>query len=221
VAGTCVAELDDCEDRAAAALRLDLEGADEAVIETTLVRVGSRAGGVLDLHGRPPETDRRFRRVMILARALGWRVILRSDLVTIARHGLWDLPELLAQHAVDLVGALPSGPCADGGGSAVGDAALEVLRRLTEAGYGPQRDGARLELVAVCPAAPESVWKDALGSRGVRFDRLHFVPDTGRAHGVIARLQAIAAAADLGCVVGGPSAPCTCEQPRSPRRAGV
>ena len=70
-------------------------------------------------------------------------VIVRSGLVGVARHRLWELPELLAKHGVHLVAAWPGGPGVDGGGTAVGDAGLVVLARLTEAGFATGADGPR------------------------------------------------------------------------------
>jgi hypothetical protein len=125
---------------------------DAAVVDACLDMLAGTDIRAVDLHGGRAELHPRFRELVILARALHRRVVHRCNLAILGRptpSGA-EGAELLAEHAVDVVAALPWG-MSSGGADGLADRALEGLRRLNAAGYA--RPGSGLFLVLVVPAA--------------------------------------------------------------------
>jgi hypothetical protein len=127
----------------------------------------------VDLDGPPPELHPRFREIVILVRALRRRLVHRCNLAVAAHPEHGDLPDLLADHRVDVVAALPGRPTLD----ATTLSLMQALRRFNAAGYGQPGTGLILDLVVPSPSEGEVSIAAALASHGVRFSGLHVVPN--------------------------------------------
>jgi radical SAM/Cys-rich protein len=138
----------------------------------------------VDITGGAPEMCPQFEHLVRGARALGRHVMDRCNLTILLAPRYAHLPELLAEHQVEVVCSLPHyrrlGTDRQRG-DGVFDASLEALRRLNAVGYG-RGDGLRLVLVtnpvgAFLPAGQASLaaeWKRALArEHGVVFDDLY------------------------------------------------
>jgi hypothetical protein len=141
-----------------------------ATVDACLAFLAGSDLTIVDLHGPPPELHPRFQDLVILVRALRRRVVHRCNLAVAAQAGYAYLPELLAQHRVDVVAALP-GP--DPGAFAL----LQALRRFNAAGYGQPGSGLILDLVVPSADEGESSIGTSLEAQGVRFSGLHVVPE--------------------------------------------
>lgn len=143
----------------------------------------------VDVTGGAPELHPDFRWLVREVRARGRHVIDRCNLTILETPSHRDLPELFAEHRVEVVASLPHFAAASTDrqrGEGVFEASIRVLRRLNEVGYGDGRSGLRLVLVtnpvgAFLPgnqAALEREWKRELDRRhGVRFDALFTITD--------------------------------------------
>lgn len=104
----------------------------------------------LDITGGAPEMNPQFRRLVTGARALGCRVIDRCNLTILVAPGFTDLPEFLAENAVEVVASLPCYLEANVDkqrGDRVFQRSLEALHRLNALGYGQPDSPLPLTLV--------------------------------------------------------------------------
>jgi radical SAM/Cys-rich protein len=111
----------------------------------------SRAGiPCVDITGGAPELNPDFRYLVAEARRRGARVIDRCNLTILMAPGYRDLPEFLAEQAVEVVAPLPcytAGSTDAQRGDGVFVQSVAALRRLNDVGYG--RPGADLDLTLV------------------------------------------------------------------------
>jgi radical SAM/Cys-rich protein len=138
----------------------------------------------LDVTGGAPELNPVFRVLVERARALGRRVIDRSNLTVLLVGSQADLPEFLAAHGVEVVASLPyylAERTDAQRGRDVFARSIEALRRLNAVGYGDPETGLILNLVynptgAFLPPRQQSIEADfrrELARRhGVRFNAL-------------------------------------------------
>ncbi len=138
----------------------------------------------LDITGGAPELHPRFRELVRGARALGRHVMDRCNLtiLTVPRHD--DLPEFLAEHALEIVASLPhfaQHQTDAQRGDGTYEKSILALRRLNDLGYGREGSGLVLNLVtnpvgAFLPAAQHSLerdWKREMERRhGIVFNSL-------------------------------------------------
>jgi radical SAM/Cys-rich protein len=141
----------------------------------------------VDLTGGAPELNPNFRWLVEQCASMGAHVIDRCNLTILETAPHRDLPELLAQHGVELVCSLPhyQPKCTDlQRGDGVFEKSIRALRRLNELGYGDGRSGLRLVLVtnpvgAALPAPQlclEAEWKRELKRLyDVSFDALYTI----------------------------------------------
>jgi hypothetical protein len=140
-----------------------------ATVDACLAFLASSDLTIVDLHGPPPELHPRFRDLVILVRALRRRLVHRCNLAVAAQPEHADLPELLAEHRIDVVAALPGRP------SPEAFALLQALRRFNAAGYGQPGSGLILDLVVPAPGEGEGSLGPALEAHGIRFSGLHVI----------------------------------------------
>jgi len=161
-----------------------------ATVDACLALLAGSDLTIVDLDGPPPELHPRFREIVILVRALRRRLVHRCNLavVTLPEHA--DLPDLLADHRVDVVAALPGWPTRD----ATTLSLMQALRRFNAAGYGQPGSGLILDLVIPSPGDGEVSIGAALASHGVRFSGLHVVPHVAptSTDGLLLELQRLA-----------------------------
>ncbi len=163
------------------------ESMDRAVAEACLRLL--RRGNIptLDITGGAPEMNPHFRWLVAEARGLGRRVIDRCNLTILVTPAFEDLPEFLAEHAVEVVASLPC-YLEENVDKQRGDQAFErsirALRRLNELGYGLPDSPLSLSLVfnPVGPSLPpaqdrlEADYRRELRDRyGVEFTRLYTI----------------------------------------------
>lgn len=146
--------------------------------------------GTLDVTGGAPELHPDFERLVVIARELGKRVVVRHNLtVTVDLHPLTGesmshLPEFFAEHGVELVASLPCYLRENTDrqrGLGVFDKSIKALRVLNDLGYGSDGSGLVLN-IAHNPTADtlpsdqstlERDYRQVLGDEhGVSFNRL-------------------------------------------------
>jgi hypothetical protein len=173
-----------------------------ATVDACLALLAASDLTIVDLDGPPPELHPRFQEMVILVRALRRRVLHRCNLAVVARPEHEHLPELLADHRVDVVVSLPGRPARD----PIMPALLQALRRLSSVGYGQPGSGLRLDLVV--PSLPrdgEPSMGAALEASGLSFSGLHLVSPPARSSGdLVADLQRLAGAIPAARVLGVP-----------------
>ena len=137
----------------------------------------------VDITGGAPEMSRSFRFVVEESRRLERHVMDRCNLTILLARRFEDLPEFLAEHAVEIVCSLPHYRQLNTDkqrGDGVFQKSIEALHRLNEVGYG-RRPELRLTLVtnpvgAFLPAGQgslEAEWKREMKRlHGVDFDAL-------------------------------------------------
>jgi radical SAM/Cys-rich protein len=141
----------------------------------------------LDVTGGAPEMNPHFRWFVAEARTLGTHVIDRCNLTILLAAGHDDLPEFLADRAVEIVASLPCYSPENTNkqrGDGVFEKSIIALRRLNDLGYGQPETGLLLTLVynplgpSLPPPQPalEADYRRELGSRfGVVFNRLYTI----------------------------------------------
>jgi hypothetical protein len=161
-----------------------------ATVDACLALLASSDLTIVDLDGPPPELHPRFREIVILVRALRRRLVHRCNLAVAAQPEHAELPELLAEHRVDVVAALPGRPALNAATLSL----MQALRRFNAAGYGQPGSGLILDLVVPAPGEGEASIGAALASHGVRFSGLHVVPDVpaDSSEGLLLDLQRLA-----------------------------
>jgi radical SAM/Cys-rich protein len=139
----------------------------------------------LDLTGGAPEYHPRFREMVERARTLGKHVIVRSNLAVYHEPGMEDLPEFLAEQAVELVASLPyylEENVDRVRGAGVFGKCIEAISRLNALGFGSGTGTRVLSLVYnpqgafLSPAQEglEQEYRRELSKRhGIVFDRLY------------------------------------------------
>jgi radical SAM/Cys-rich protein len=148
----------------------------DAVVDACLRLLAETQIETLDVTGGAPELHPRFRDIVTRGRALGRRVVHRCNLTAILLPAYSDIPELLAEHGVEVVASLPNylpKQTDRQRGEGVFDASLQGLRRLNELGYGRDGSGLILNLVtnpvgAFLPPPQSSLerdWKRQLEDR--------------------------------------------------------
>ena len=104
----------------------------------------------LDITGGAPELHKRFREMVIRARAAGKKVMDRCNLTITLLPNYAYLPEFLAEHQVEVVASLPhyrAKSTDSQRGDGVFEESIEALRRFNALGYGKQGTGLMLHLV--------------------------------------------------------------------------
>jgi radical SAM/Cys-rich protein len=141
----------------------------------------------VDITGGAPELNPQFRFLVERSRALGRKVIDRSNLTVLLLPSQADLCEFLASHQVTVVASLPYHRPAQTDaqrGEGVFEKSIAALRKLNEAGYGQPGSGLELDLVfnpagAFLPpsqSAIEDQFRRELERRhGVVFDHLYTI----------------------------------------------
>ena len=169
---------------------------------------------ILDLTGGAPELHPQFRALVVAARALGCRVMVRTNLAVFFEPGQTDLPAFFAENEVEVIASLPCflGPNVDSiRGAGVFAKCIEALRLLNGQGYGAEDGRRQVHLVhnpagAFLPPPQEALelqYREALMTgHGVRFNRLftfanmplgrfkRFLLNAGDYDGYLATLQA-------------------------------
>ncbi|HEY7775509.1 MAG TPA: arsenosugar biosynthesis radical SAM (seleno)protein ArsS, partial [Kineobactrum sp.] len=156
---------------------------DRTTIDQVLALLENRGIGTLDLTGGAPELNPDFRYLVSAARALGVRVIDRSNLTVLLEPGQETLADYLAAQQVVITASLPcymEQNVQEQRGKGVYADSIDALLQLNALGYG--RDPAlELNLVynpvgAVLPPAQatlEADYKRELGERfGIVFNQL-------------------------------------------------
>jgi radical SAM/Cys-rich protein len=159
------------------------ESMSDETLELCLGALARTSIPTVDITGGAPELHPRFRSLIAECKSLGRHVIDRCNLTVLETPSHRDLPELFAQHRVELVCSLPHYARLSTDrqrGDGVFERSIRALTRLNEVGYGEGE--LRLVLVtnpvgAFLPgdqAALEREWKRELFARhGVRFDALY------------------------------------------------
>jgi radical SAM/Cys-rich protein len=104
----------------------------------------------VDITGGAPELNPNFRWLVEQSRALGRRVMDRSNLSVLLLSGQADLAGFLASHQVEIIASLPyylEEQTDAQRGSGVFARSIEALRKLNELGYGRPGSGLVLNLV--------------------------------------------------------------------------
>jgi radical SAM/Cys-rich protein len=139
---------------------------------------------VVDITGGAPELNPNVRALVTEARALGRRVLVRTNLTILLEAGMTDLPRFFADNGVAVIASMPcylEKNVNRQRGKGVFQASIGGLRALNAAGYGD--DGSNLELNLVynpagaslppSQAALEADYKKVLArDYGVRFTNL-------------------------------------------------
>ncbi|HET9439573.1 MAG TPA: arsenosugar biosynthesis radical SAM (seleno)protein ArsS [Longimicrobiales bacterium] len=153
------------------------------VLEATLRFLELARIPVLDITGGAPELHPDFREIVVRARAAGAHVMHRCNLTAILLPNYSDIPQLLAQHQVEIIASLPYYQARETDtqrGAGVFEESLQALRLLNALGYG-RGHGLRLNLVmnpvgTFLPGSQpqlEALWKRELKRRyDVVFDKL-------------------------------------------------
>ena len=160
----------------------------EMIDETTAHRVAAwiwrHRPPIVDITGGAPELSEFFRYLVDTAREAGAEVIDRNNLTIIEEPGYSDLPDYLAEHAVEVIASLPcytAENVAKQRGAGVFDKSISALRKLNHVGYGTKLP---LNLVynPVGPKLPgpqaelETDYKEVLGRDfGIVFNRLYTI----------------------------------------------
>jgi radical SAM/Cys-rich protein len=163
---------------------------DRATMRQVVEHARRHPYSVIDVTGGAPELVPGIAEFMVELAPLAGRVMLRTNLVALAREESRELLETLLAHKVALVASLPSlssSQAESQRGSGVLDASLAMLLRLNELGYGREGAGLDLDLVsnptgAFLPpgqAAAERRFKADLARRhGISFNRLYVFANT-------------------------------------------
>ncbi|MHB0976316.1 MAG: arsenosugar biosynthesis radical SAM (seleno)protein ArsS [Candidatus Aquicultorales bacterium] len=134
----------------------------------------------LELTGGAPELNPNFKKLVRGARALGRRVVVRSNLTVLFEDGMEGLAHFLAEYEVDLACSLPcyrEETVDRQRGKGVYRKSVEALCMLGELGYGKEGSGLSIYLVnnpagAFLPgdqSTLEDAYRENLGALGIRF----------------------------------------------------
>ena len=154
--------------------------------EACIRAVEQTAAHTVDITGGAPELNENFRYLVDASRALGRRVMDRSNLTVLLLRSQSDLARFLADREVEVIASLPyflAERTDAQRGAGVFDKSIEALRLLNGLGYG-QGGKLRLNLVynptgAFLPGSQEALereFKRELDRRyQIRFDRLYTI----------------------------------------------
>jgi radical SAM/Cys-rich protein len=123
---------------------------DDATVDLILPVLRARRLATLDITGGAPEFHPRFRALAAAARALGVRVIDRSNLTVLSEPGQEDLAAFLAAHKIDVIASLPCYTRENVDqqrGAGTFDRSIAALRQLNALGYGHSGTGLTLDLI--------------------------------------------------------------------------
>jgi radical SAM/Cys-rich protein len=198
----------------------------DAVLEASLRLLVEGDIPTLDITGGAPELHPRFREIIARSASAGRKVLHRCNLTALLLPDQRDLPQLLAEHRVEVVASLPYYMPRETDaqrGEGVFERSLQALRVLNQLGYGRAGSALVLTLVtnpvgAFLPAKQHELqgeWKRQLQRRhDIEFTRLftitnmpisrflEFLQDSGNLPGYMHRLVAAfnpAAAAGVMC----------------------
>ena len=141
----------------------------------------------VDITGGAPELNPSFRFLVVQARGLGARVLVRHNLTVMFEPGQADLPEFFKQHQVEVISSLPyflEQQTDAQRGRGVFDRSIEALRHLNRVGYGVDGTGLVLDLVynpigAFLPPAQDAIEADfkreLMTRHGVSFNHLYTI----------------------------------------------
>jgi radical SAM/Cys-rich protein len=149
-----------------------------------VLAAAQRSGAeTIDITGGAPEMHPRFRDFVAAARALGKRVMVRTNLTILLQEGYRDLPEFFRQQRVHLVASLPcylEQNVDKQRGRGVYHDSIDAIQALNALGYGIERD-LPLDLV-YNPGGPKlpppqdkleaDYQRELLARFGIRFTRL-------------------------------------------------
>ena len=156
------------------------------VLEACLAFVERHRVPRLDVTGGAPELHPDFREIVRRGAAAGAQVMHRCNLTAILLPNYRDIPELLAEHRVEVIASLPYFQQRETDrqrGEGVFEESIEGLRRLNALGYG-RGTGLALHLVTnpvgtFLPGSQrelEAMWKRELDRRfGIAFDHLYTI----------------------------------------------
>ncbi|HYJ78461.1 MAG TPA: arsenosugar biosynthesis radical SAM (seleno)protein ArsS [Longimicrobiaceae bacterium] len=198
----------------------------DAVMDRCLEVIEGTAIPTVDITGGAPELHRRWRELVVRARAAGKHVMDRCNLTITLLPNYAYLPEFFAEHGVHVVASLPhfrqKGTDAQRG-DGVFEESIRALRRLNALGFGKPGTGLVLDLVTNpvgtwlpgSQAALEQEWRrQLLRLYGIEFSSLftitnmpisrflEFLQETGALEEYMERLVAAfnpAAAAGVMC----------------------
>ncbi len=154
-------------------------------IELLLEVLASSSVSTLDITGGAPEMHPDFRYLVQQTAASGVKVIDRCNLTILNEDGYEDMPEFLAQHAVEVVASMPcyleenvNAQRGDG----VYHSSIKALKKLNSLGYGHPESSLQLNL-AYNPAGPvlpppqqtllQDYKKELLQREGIVFNQLY------------------------------------------------
>jgi len=161
------------------------EQMDRDTAEQVLAYLKVSGAQCLDITGGAPELNAQFRDLARRARALGFRVIDRSNLTVLEEPGQEELAEFLAAHGIEIVASLPcylEENVERQRGKGVYASSIRALQRLNRLGYGREGSGLSLSLVynPIGPTLPppqcrlEQDYRTHLGEHyGIVFNRLY------------------------------------------------
>ncbi len=157
---------------------------DSETVELCLSALDSTSVHTVDITGGAPELNSNFRYLLEQCVARGKHVIDRCNLTVLLLPQCHDLPEWLAERAVEMVCSLPDLRASSTDaqrGDGTFSTSITALKRLNQAGYG-KADPERILTLMVNPVgahlaanqgAMECEWKQQLRrEHGVTFDRL-------------------------------------------------
>lgn len=126
------------------------EAMDSATVDLVLDVLEARRIATLDITGGAPELHPAFRRLVTSARAMGVKVMDRSNLTILQEPDQEDLAAFLAEEQVEIVASMPcylEDNVDRQRGKGVFDRSIAGLRQLNALGYGDPRTGLTLNLV--------------------------------------------------------------------------
>lgn len=156
----------------------------DAVVDRVMEIIESTPIPTVDITGGAPELHRRWKEIVVRARAAGKHVMDRCNLTITRLPNYAYLPAFFAEQGVHVVASLPhyreKGTDTQRG-TGVFEESIAALRALNAQGYGDPETGLRLDLVTNpvgtflpgSQAALEGEWKRQMERlHGVRFNRL-------------------------------------------------
>jgi radical SAM/Cys-rich protein len=159
----------------------------DEVVDRVLEIIESTAIPVVDITGGAPELHKRWRELVLRARAAGKRVMDRCNLTITRLPNYAYLPEFFAEHGVEVVASLPhyrQKSTDTQRGEGVFEESIAALQELNALGYGNPGTGLVLNLVTnpvgtFLPGnqvALEAEWKRQMKRlHGIEFDRLYTI----------------------------------------------
>lgn len=163
------------------------EAMDDRTAGAVLLALSSEGIETLDLTGGAPELNSSFRRLVTGGRAMGRRVIVRTNLTVLFEPGMDGLPAFFAANGVEVIASLPyyiEDTVDRVRGTGAFKKSREALKTLNELGYGQNEGGGGMSLSLVYnpqgaflppeQAALEDEYRRELHKRfGIVFDHLY------------------------------------------------